>query len=151
MGRAKIVDEQEVLRWFDEGKTYREMVELYEEKYQLQVGHSMFGNFRRRRGLERRISRDDNLIPWEVKPDHRYKYPILMLRAEARRREGKELSEKRAAEVDRWLASLERDGAVLHYDPDTEQGWWYVHRTAADADIIRKPARKTTLQPRADL
>lgn len=151
MGRAKIVDEQEVLRWFDEGKTYKEMVQLYWDKYNLEVGHSMFGNFRRRRGLERRTVRDDELIPWEVKEEHRYKWPIIMLRAEGRRRAGFDLPEKTEANLDRWLAGLEEDQCVVHYDPDTEEGWFYIPRTPTHTDIIHAPKRKTTKMRKVDL
>lgn len=145
MGSSKIQDEGEVKRWIEEGKTYAWMVEEYERKYHLQVGQSMFGNFRARRGLERRTVRDDDLIPWEVKREHRYAWPINMLRMEARRRAGHELTGEQAKQVDGWLRGLERDGCVLHYDPDTEQGWWYVpRREGVDKDLIREPARKTT-------
>lgn len=43
-----------------------------------------------------------------------------------------------------WLAGLERDGTVIHYDPDTPEGWWYVpRREGIDTDLIRVPERKT--------
>lgn len=143
MGSSKIQNEQEVLRWFDEGRTYQWMIEKYREKYNLETTVSMWGNFRRRRGLDRRITRDDELIPWAIKLEHRYDYPILMLRKEARRRAGLPLPEGVDHEVDAWLAGMRRDGTVLHYDPDTEQGWFYVPRQPGDDDIIHRPERVT--------
>jgi hypothetical protein len=38
----------------------------------------------------------------------------------------------------------------VHYDPDTEDGFFYVPRLDSDADIIRKPRIKTTLRMAAD-
>ena len=52
MGARKIQNEQEVIRWFDEGRTYQWMTDEYKRKYGIDVALSMWGNFRRRRGLE---------------------------------------------------------------------------------------------------
>lgn len=151
MTATKIQDEAEVIRWFEEGRTYQWMVEEYRNKYNIETVPSLWGNFRRRKGLARRIARNDELIPWEVKREHRWDYPIMMLRQEARRREGFELTEDYEAQVDGWLAGMERDGTVLHYDPDTEQGWFYVaRRPGIDKDIIRVPEKKTTVRHRAE-
>jgi len=151
LGATKIVNEQEVIRWFEEGRTYQWMVEQYREKYGIDVVPSTFGNFRRRRGLQRRIQRNDELIPWYVRPEHRWTYPIMMLRAEARRRAGKELRPSEAERLEAWLRRLKEEDRVVHYDPETEEGFFYVpRRTGVDTDIIRKPARKTTLKRPAD-
>ncbi|USH45866.1 immunity repressor [Streptomyces phage VieEnRose] len=150
MGARKIQNEQEVIRWFEEGRTYQWMTDEYKRKYNIDVQLSMWGNFRRRRGLDRRIVRDDELIPWHVKREHRWAYPLAMLRAEARRREGKELSEDDKARLASWSAMIEEENAVVHYDPETEDGFFYVPREPGDTDIIRRPERKTTLRPAAD-
>ena len=140
MPASKIQDEQELLRWFAEGKTYREMKELYLSKYNLDVGTSMFSNFRRRRGLDARIVRDETLIPWQVLPQHRYAYPVMNLRHEARLRAGEEITPRMQAQLDGWKRNLEADNVVVHYDPETEQGWWYVpRRDGIDTDLIREP------------
>lgn len=145
MPASKIVNETEVLRWFRQGKTHQEMADLYREKYDLEVGRTMFANFARRRGLERRQTRDDKLIPWEVRLEHRYAHPILMLRAEARRRAGHELTPRQAHAVDAFIRGLKEDGAVVHYEPDTEQGWFRVSpRKGIDKDLIREPDKSTT-------
>jgi hypothetical protein len=140
MGRSKIRDEQEVIRWFEEGITYEEMVQRYRDKYGIETTFSMFGNFRRRRGLARRITRDDELIPWAVKVEHRHDYPILMLRKEARRRAGLPLSDEDDSAVDAWIRGMKEDGTVLHYEPETDEGWFYVPpRPGVDVDLIRVP------------
>lgn len=150
MAASKIVDEQEVIRWFEEGKTYQEMQQIYLDKYNIETVPSMWGNFRRRRGLSRRIARNDELIPWHVKAEHRWAYPVAMLRAEARRRAGFELPDDMQGRVNSWLKMLEEQKAVVHYDPDTEQGFFYVPREGEDDDIIHRPRQKTTLRRAAD-
>ncbi|GGS29443.1 hypothetical protein Snoj_25820 [Streptomyces nojiriensis] len=150
MGRRKIQDESEVIRWFEEGRTYQWMIEEYQRKYNIETVVSMWGNFRRRRGLDRRIVRDDDLIPWFVKEEHRWAYPLAMLRAEGRRRAGKEPTGRDESRLVSWLDMLKKNGSVVHYDPDTEEGFSYVPRQAGDNDIIRRPDTKTTPRPNAD-
>lgn len=53
-------------------------------------------------------------------------------------------------QVPKWLAMLEENNAVVHYDPDTEEGFFYVPREPQDDDIIRRPRRKTTQRKAAD-
>lgn len=150
MGARKIVNEDEVVRWFEEGKTYHWMVEEYKRKYNIETVPSLWGNFRRRRGLTRRINRDDELIPWHVKTEHRWAYPLAMLRVEGRRRGGYELRESDESRLNSFLKTLEEENVVVHYDPDTTEGFFYVPREKTDTDIIRRPRKKTTLRPAAD-
>ncbi|AOQ26928.1 immunity repressor [Streptomyces phage Rana] len=150
MPARKIQDEGEVLRWFEEGRTYDWMVEEYKRKYNIETVPSLWGNFRRRRGLPRRIVRDDDLIPWLIKEEHRWLYPLAMLRVEARLRAGAKVSELELSRVTNWKQMLEEEGAVVHYDPDTEDGFFYVPRQPGDEDIIHKPQQKTTPRRRVD-
>ncbi|MFD7259307.1 hypothetical protein [Streptomyces sp. NPDC059874] len=150
MGKRKIQDESEVIRWFEEGRTYAWMIDEYKRKYGIETVPSMWGNFRRRRGLDRRIVRDDDLIPWFVKEEHRWAYPLAMLRAEARRRAGKELTEADTSRLTSWLEMLAENEAVVHYDEETEEGFFYVPRHEEDDDIIHRPKKKTTPRPNAD-
>lgn len=150
MSATKIVNEGEVRRWFEERRTYAWMVEQYREKYNIDTSKSMWGGVRRRLGVERRIQRDDELIPWHVKEEHRWAFPVLMLRAEARRRKGIELDENHTRKLRGFLQRLEEDGTVVHYDPDTDEGWFYVpRRPDVDTDIIRVPDIKTTVRHNA--
>lgn len=150
MPATKIVNEQEVIRWFEEGRTYQWMTDEYRRKYNIEMTLSSWGNFRRRRGLDRRITRDDDLIPWHVLPKHRWAYPVQMLRAEARRRAGHELRDVDAKQLPNFLNFLRDNRVVVHYDPELEEGFVYVPREARDTDIIRRPKLKTTLRRAAD-
>jgi len=139
VARTKIQDEREVLRWFEEGRTYTWMVQQYRDKYNIETTPSMWSEFRSRHGLNRRISQDDSLLPWRLEPQHRWQYPAVMLRAEARRREGKELPREDLGRLNSWLARLEREDVVIAYDPQTVEGFAEVPRRADDVDIVRAP------------
>lgn len=152
MPASKIVDEQEVLRWFAEGKTYQQMSQIYREKYGIETVPSLWGNFRRRRGLDARIARDTALIPWRtIQPEHRFAYPLAMLRLAAREEAGLPIPEANRTRYENWRKMLADNDFVVHYDPETEDGWFYDHRRPEDGDgIIRQPAASAARQPAAD-
>lgn len=139
MPSRKIVDEQEVLRWFHEGRTYDWMCREYLRKYHVETVTSMWGNFRRRRGLDRRIARDIELIPWTIKPEHRGMHALQMLRLEARARAAMPVRDIDAVRHRNFMRRLARDNVVVAYDPDTAEGFRLVPRKDGDDDVIRRP------------
>lgn len=144
MSVSKLQNRDEFVRWYEEGKTYSWIVEQYRERYDIEIGYGTISNWRHQLGLERRAVRDPSLIPWTVNPEHRINHNLNMLRAEARRRSGQEVAPNTLKKLEGWLNMLREEDAVVHYDPDTEQGWWLVRRRAGvDTDIIRQPDRKT--------
>ena len=149
-GASKIVDEQEVLRWFEEGKSYNWMCNEYLTKYNIETVNTMWSNFRSRRGLPRKIARNDDLIPWAVNLEHRQLYPLAMLRLEARRRDNFTLKSADTLRLDSWRESLRQSQTVVHYDAETEQGFFYIPREDIDTDLIHEPSSKTTARPRAE-
>lgn len=143
MPASIIVNEQEVRRWFEQGRPYSYMIEQYQTKYGRDTTIAYWSKWRQRHGIERRNVRDDKLIPWKVEEQHRYDWDILNLRKEARRRAGKPLPEGEDDVVDGWIRGLEADGAVIHYEPETEQGWFRVpRREGVDFDLIREPEQR---------
>ena len=149
---SKIQDTQEALGWLEGGKTYQWIVDEYLRKYNIETTISMWAALRRRHGIDPRIVRDEALIPWAVKPEHRHSHAVSMLRAEARKRAGKDPTPVMAEMLDAWLRGLEADGNVVHYDPDTAEGWWYVpRRPGVDKDLIREPERRTGRRSGTDL
>ncbi|MGW0861310.1 hypothetical protein [Streptomyces sp. NPDC002611] len=139
MPASKIVNEQEVIRWFEEGKTYQWMVDEYKRKYDIDTKPSMWGNFRKRRGLDARIIRDAELIPWKIKTEHQWKYPVAMLRLVARVKAGYSITDDEAARLASWKEMLAEENAVVHYDPETEDGFFYVPRQKEDDEYIHVP------------
>ncbi|MEU7905900.1 hypothetical protein [Actinoplanes sp. NPDC049118] len=143
VAKTKIVNMEEVKTWMDEGRTYQWMVDEYLRKYDIQTNPSMWGNVRRRLALDRRTTQNDALIPWRLNEEHRGEYAVHLLRMEARRREGKELRPQDLAALTKWLEWLDHENLVLHYDPETKEGLFYIPREARDTDIIRAPQRAT--------
>lgn len=151
MPGAKLQSEQEFTRWWNEGRSYQWIIDQYREKYDLDITPSAIGNWRARLGLERRQSRNIALIPWTVLAEHRYKHAAAMLRAEGRRREGQELSPLQLARLNNWLRFLQDEDVVVHYDPETEEGFFYVpRRPDIDKDIVREPGRVTRARGRRE-
>jgi len=154
MPASKIVDEEEAVRWYEEGKTYAWFVQQYKEKYNIETSEPMWAAWRRRRGLKRRNLRDDDLIPWKLKEEHRHLYPVMMLRLEARRRENEraekaneepayQISKRDMDRLKSWKQTLTEGGLVVHYDPETTDGFFLVPRGEKDKDLIHPPTRKT--------
>lgn len=137
---SKVRDLPEALGWLREGRTYQWIVDEYLRRYGVQTTVSMWAVLRRRHGIERRIVRDRNLIPWEVNPAHRHRHAVSMLRAEARKRAGMSLTSKAAGSLKAWLDRLDREGVVVHYDRATSEGWRNLpRRDGIDLDLIREP------------
>lgn len=144
MANSKIQDRAEARRWIEEGRTYRWIVEEYRRKYNIETVPSTWAMFRQREGIPRRIVRDENLVPWAIRQEHRWLNPAAMLRNEARRRAGFDLGDERTHELDTWIATLQSEGVVVHYDPDTDQGFFYVpRRQGIDTDLVRVPDKAT--------
>lgn len=134
--------ESEVRVWYHQGKTYVWMAQEYQRKYDLQVSPAIFSYRRSARGWERRQrSREDELFPWEVKEEHRWHRLLVMLRSEARyRRYGVEtMRDRDVRDLTSFREQLKSEDVVIHYDPDTEQGFSLVPREPGDSDIVRQP------------
>jgi hypothetical protein len=58
MAASTIHDEDEVIRWFSEDRTYAWMSEEYERRYNITASASLWADFRRRKGLSRRVVPD---------------------------------------------------------------------------------------------
>ncbi|MCZ2821046.1 hypothetical protein O2V63_11955 [Modestobacter sp. VKM Ac-2977] len=147
MPASKIQNEKEVLRWFAEGRTYAWMSEYYRRIYDIEIGPTAWGNFRQRRGLGRRQAMNDQLIPWQVRAEHRNTYPLGMLRMECRRLDGLEMRDVALKRLQAWKEKLRVEGLVVHYDPDTPEGFSYLPRCPHDEDsLIRRPATSTRVR-----
>lgn len=148
MPAGKVVDHTEVRRWFEQGKTYPEMVELYLSKYNVETTPTMWSNYARRHGIKRRAVWDEELVPWRVRPEHRNKGAYLLLTQEARRRAGRKISPEYERRLASWKKKLAETGTVVHYDPDVEP---YFHavpaREGVDTDLVRTPDRVSRRAP----
>ena len=63
-----------------------------------------------------------------------------MLRTQARLDAGLTIGATLVRQVEAWRNGLELDGAVVHYDPTTEEGFWRVpRRDGIDHWWVRDP------------
>jgi hypothetical protein len=144
---SKLVDRDEFIRWYEEGKTYAWIIEEYWYKYDIEIGAGTISNWRHQLGLEKRAVRDPGLIPWAVLLEHRKSHIVQMLRTEGRRRAGEPIPADRLKKLEGFLRNLKEQDAVVHYDPETEQGWWLVpRRPGVDEDLIRVPDHATRMR-----
>ena len=88
-----------------------------------------------------RATQDETGVPWHpVKPEHRSRYLVRMLRASARRDRGEKSAPVIEAQLDSFLKQVDELDFVVHYDPDTEDGFFRVpRRHGVDKGLIRDP------------
>lgn len=138
--RIQVESEEEVVRWYMEGKSFRWMTEEHDRKYGRKPSVAAFQSIVRRRGLPPRSLRGNPLIPWNVRREHQRKWTHTQLRNENRRRNGLPVNEASLTELERWKLALEKAGAVVDYRRDTEEGYFLVpRRDGVDTDLIRTP------------
>lgn len=164
MPQRNTPDDDTIIEWHLAGVTYREMADRWNAT---RPGHdpvteSAFNMKCRRLGLPLRQMRHEDLIPWTpIRKEHNNEYMVNMLRREGARRAGaprftpghKLCDETDLQRLNSWIQGLHEGnkgrGVVVHYDPETLQGWHYVNRVKADKDIIRTPEVAKKLAERA--
>lgn len=145
---SKIQNTDEAIRWILEGRTYFWMTEEHRRKYGILISPSGWSYFRRRHGFEPRLVRDDNLIPWGPRPEHKYHYLLYLLRVEARRRAGKPIDSANEGRLAALHRDLREKELVIHYDPDSAEGFLLVPAEPGDDDIIRRPTDRAAMRKR---
>lgn len=143
MPRGKVRNHQEFRDWIESGKKYDWIVGEYKRKYDEEITPAMVASYRSRHGLSKRQVRHDDLVPWFVEPPHRNSYLLEMLRLEGRVRAGEELTGRAAKRHRDFRENLAAKNAVVHYEPNSEDGFYYVPGEEGDDDIIRRPAQST--------
>ena len=82
----------------------------------------------------------DNEIPWAVREQHAGVLQHQMLGSAARVAQGLPVGAEGQRRLTAWLEDLRAADAVLHYDPETKEGWFYVpRRPGIDRGLIREP------------
>lgn len=103
----------------------------------------MWSRIRAKHSLPALDARNDDLVPWGVEDCHQTSYHLQMLRLEGRARAGFPLSQRSAGRLKSFLENLAVADAVVHYEPKSDKGFYYVPRLDTDTDIIRMPPRTT--------
>lgn len=141
MGRNKLVPAKDELRkMLDRGMTHGQIAELVYERTGARITPAAVSVARNRYGLKRQIPRYPQALPWRVKVEHNSRYVARMLRAHARRKAGLPLPPEVEKKLDTWINTLKVNNAVVHYNPNTEEGFFYVDpRPGIDTGLVRVP------------
>lgn len=121
--------------------TQKQMVEEWERESSIRVSRSAIAMAMAREGIpaQKPRPRYEDMLPWHVRSEHRMNAQARLLRLEGRRRKGGHLTDRELAWLTTWREELAAANAVIVYEPNTEEGFFWVVRTDADTDIIRRP------------
>lgn len=141
---APTLPRQEVLQWLRDGYTQMEIVDMLAARgIHTKQGSISTLKKRHARPEDEAVMRTRTraeALPWKVRPEHKQLYAAKMLRAFSRRVRGEDMTQDQEQRLDRWLLGLKLDDAVIHYDPDTEEGFWRVpRRHGVDTGPYRDP------------
>lgn len=137
-----------LLRWRDEGLTHQQMADRVYSQTGKVVTRGAISAALSRAGETHRVRYDDT-IPWDrIKIEHNQEYPLVMLRLLARRERSLPIAPDQEERLDSWLERLDREDAVVMYEPRSEAGFYYVPRKREDGEgYVRRP--KSTRQGRS--
>lgn len=158
---VKVLPDKEVFqKWLEEDPppTQQQMVERIFEMTGQRVTRPAISMALRRYGFKPMKNRWSDLLPWRVREEHLHTYIPNQLRWEAARRAGwpnGKPKDEVIRTLDFWLKELdtwtnaegERTGAVVHYEPDSVDGWFYVPREPRDYDGIPKGVQPLIRRP----
>lgn len=134
-----VPDKTQMRRYLSAGLTQKQIRDAWENDSGIKVSRSAIAMAIERYGLQSAHPRRryEETLPWKVRVEHKNNNNARMLRLEGRRREGLALGDQEKRLLTQWRHKLEEAGAVIVYDPDTEQGFWWVARRDDDDDIVR--------------
>lgn len=141
MGRTKLVPAKDELRkMLSAGMSHGEIAQVVYERTGQRVTPAAVSVARLRYGLPAQAPKYVDALPWRVKVEHNTRYIARMLRAHARRKAGLPLPPETERRLDTWINTLKANNAVVHYQPNTEEGFFYVDpRPGIDRGLIRVP------------
>lgn len=141
MAPPRLVPDKTTLeRWIREGLTHEQMADRVYRETGHRISRSSISAAISRLDLSKPAPRYHREIPWTVKVQHLKAYPVRMLRLLGRRRNGGTLTEVENHRLDSWLNQLDENRAVVAYDPDSEDGFFYVARRRGERRDL--PIRK---------
>jgi hypothetical protein len=139
-GVTRVPDKTKLKNYLAKGLTQAQIVEAWEKDSNIRVSRSAIGMAIKRYELVSSRPRPNymDMIPWTVRGEHQMAWDARMLRLEARRRRGDELTDKEKRDLTHWRSRLDEADAVIVYEPDSDEGFFWVPRTKDDDDIVRR-------------
>ena len=140
-GTTRAPNKTQLKNYLAKGLTQAQIVEAWERDSNVRVSRSAIGMAISRYGLASAKPRPSyrEMIPWRVRWEHRMAWDVRMLRLEARRRRGDALADKEKRDLTVWRSRLDEANAVVIYEPDTDEGFFWVTRRPDDDDVVRRP------------
>ena len=136
---AQKIDDSEVEQLLRSGWSQMRVVRAYRAKG-IDVSQSAISQAITVGRIKVNTDRIASGVPWPLKPEHRHRHAARMLRSQTRLDAGLTIGPTLVGQVTAWRESLELDNSVVHYDPDTEEGFWRVPRRAGvDTWWVRDP------------
>lgn len=125
-----------------EGRTDREMAELWFQQSGELVTPQAINKKVRTFDLRERVESYDDLIPWTVKAEHAGHYLHKLLYAEGHVRRGKPITERWSTSLKNFKDRLQREDAVVAYLPDSPDGFYLVKRRSGDDELTTTRGRE---------
>lgn len=122
----QIPDNATLLRWIEEGLTHRQITERIYAETGVRVSRSTVSAALHRAGLTTPQARYARELPWKVKAQHAAHYPARMLRCLGRVRAGTDMPDDERERFNSWWAWIVEEKLVVAYDPDSQDGFFYV-------------------------
>ncbi len=137
----------ELEHYLEQGLTHEQIVNEHYKKTGERVARSSVSVAISRYGLSDERHRHTETIPWKLTGKDLRAYPIRMLRLLGRRRAGERLTADEDRRLDSWLAILDRENAVVAWDPDSSPSIFYTDREPTDDPAIPIRRQRVWLRP----
>ena len=130
-----VPDKSTLERWQREGLTHAEMVARHEEETGIKVSRASISGAFVRYGLAENKPRYRDSLPWRVRDEHGTHYSARMLRLFGRNEQTPEkLNRDESQRLRSWLDMLDREDAIVGYDPDSSEGFYFIDKQWKDHD-----------------
>ena len=138
-----VPDKTTMERWLREGLTHVQMAERHEAETGIKVTRATISGALVRYGLAETKPRYVDQLPWRVHDNHQTHYAARMLRLYGRNEQDPaSLNIPEAKRLISWLAMLEREEAIVGYDPDSRDGFHYIDKALKDNELPAPIRRK---------
>lgn len=138
--RQVVPDKNEMEKYVAAGLTQKQIAEDWSKRTNETVSRTAIAMAIQRYGLTSKRSRPryEDMLPWRVSEEHQDHRDARLLRLEGRRRRGEPISKENLTWLANWKRALLDMDAVVTYDPQTEEGFFWTNRREGDDDIIRR-------------
>lgn len=138
MANKRVLPSDSILeKWLDDGLSLEDIRQRVLEQTGYLPGKSTVSAALSRAGLTSRVRYDD-VIPWKrISVDHNQHYILHQLRMAARMKRGLPVSEGDQRRFKHWKSQLDEANAIVCYDIDSVEGFYYDTRRPGERGLAR--------------